>query len=102
MKAPQGPVIEEALAQPGSVALDLNEFDPVGLDSEESFFLPADLSALSTPELLRLCDQTFEELDTVSPKHTVRENYWLLTEELDRRRADDSGKVGSPSGGRLY
>lgn len=68
------------------------EFDLTcfGRDLDESVFLPSDLSALSTAELERLCDQAFEELDTPLPSPAAKDNYEVLTEELDQRQANDS------------
>jgi predicted GNAT family acetyltransferase len=47
--------------------------------------IPADLGALPTRQLRRLCDRTYQLLDTTGPSLETREQYDALVEELERR-----------------
>ncbi|MDF9278860.1 hypothetical protein P4U43_13800 [Arthrobacter sp. EH-1B-1] len=87
-KLPTNTITEGSGALTDDWDLYFGEFDLTGfdLDPDKSAFLPPDLSTLSTAELLLLCDQAFEELDTPFPGPTARDNYSVLSEELNKRQ----------------
>lgn len=61
--------------------------DLFDLGEDELPLLPADLSELATEELRSMCNRMFREMNKDFPRFGAREDYGILSNELNHRLA---------------
>lgn len=62
-----------------------NLYGLLGLCDEKPPVLPQDLIGLSTPEVQKLCNRVFREMDADFPRIGAHDDYETLVHELDNR-----------------